>query len=69
MQIVGEIILHGLLPCLHYGRFHDDCDVDVDGDGDGDDDGDDGDLRDDNDDKDINEEAGKLGGWRMMWWK
>ena len=29
----------------------------------------DGDLRDGNDDEDINEEAGKLGGWRMMWWK
>ena len=42
MLIVGEIILHGL-PCLHYGRFHDDGDVDVDVDVDGDDDGDDGD--------------------------
>ena len=42
MLIVGEIILHGL-PCLHYGRFHDDGDVDVDVDVDGDDDGDDDD--------------------------
>ena len=38
MQIVVTIILHGL-PCLHYGRFHDDGDDD----GVGDDDGDDGD--------------------------
>ena len=42
MLIVGEIILHGL-PCLHYGRFHDDGDVDVDVDVDGDGDDDDGD--------------------------
>ena len=42
MQIVVTIILHGL-PCLHYGRFHDDGDVDVDVDGDGEDDGNDDD--------------------------
>ena len=42
MLIVGEIILHGL-PCLFYGRFHDDGDVDVDVDVDGDGDDDDGD--------------------------
>ena len=42
MQIVVTIILHGL-PCLHYGRFHDDGDVDVDGDGEDDGNDDDGD--------------------------
>ena len=56
MQIVATIILHGL-PCLHYGRFHDDGDVDVDGDGEddgNDDDGDDAWSRDDQQ-------------WRAVW--
>ena len=46
---------------LPLGKARNGCDEEEDDD--------DGDLRDGNDDEDINEEAGKLGGWRMMWWK
>ena len=55
---------------LLLGKARDGCNEEDDDDCDDDDDGDvDGDLRDGNDDEDINEEAGKLGGWRMMRWK